>query len=582
MRVRLQGPLAHPGQEPPQGGSAPQVAPDHQGVDEEPDQVLHLGPRPPRDRGPHHHVVLPGVPRQERLEGRHEDHEERGPLAPGQPPQRGRRFGGEEQGAAVRTRPPRRRAGAVERELQDGGSPRQPPAPVRELRLQRLAPQPLSLPDRVVRVLHREDGEHGLAPLDLRRVQLGHVPHQHVARPPVAGDVVQGEEQHRVRLRHREHGDAQRRGRGQVERPRRLLARQPPDRLLPGLRREPPEVVHGGADRGGGEDHLLRAAVHGGEDGAQRLVARHERGERPPQRAQLRGAVEAQGVGHVVGDALRLQLLDHPQALLGEGERERAAAGDGDQRGRRRAAPRAQQGVHPRRQPGRRGGLEERPQRDLHPERLPRPRHQAGGDEGVPAQREEVVADPHPLPAERPGPDPHHDLLRRGARPGGLARGLRRPRLREGPPVHLAVGGQRKPVHRHEGARDHVLREPPAREGAQPGRVGDGSPLAGHHVGGQVPLLGRVAQRHHHGVHQRGVLQQGGLHLARLHAEAADLDLEVHPPHELQVPVGEPAPAVARAVHPRSREPGERVGEEALRRELRPPQVAARHAQPAM
>ncbi len=72
-----------------------------------------------------------------------------------------------------------------------------------------------------------------------------------------------------------------------------------------------------------------------------------------------------------------------------------------------------------------------------------------------------------------------------------------------------------------------------------------------------------------------GVRAQGGLHLAGLDAEAAHLDLRVRPPQELQRPVRAPPPPVARAVGaaPLARD-------EPARGELRPPQVAQRHAAP--
>ncbi|HEX2189531.1 MAG TPA: amino acid adenylation domain-containing protein, partial [Longimicrobiaceae bacterium] len=59
--------------------------------------------------------------------------------------------------------------------------------------------------------------------------------------------------------------------------------------------------------------------------------------------------------------------------------------------------------------------------------------------------------------------------------------------------------------------------------------------------------------------------------------EAAHLHLVVQPPRELQLPRGEHARPVAAAVHARPRLPRERVADEALRGQLRPPQVPARH-----
>ncbi len=69
---------------------------------------------------------------------------------------------------------------------------------------------------------------------------------------------------------------------------------------------------------------------------------------------------------------------------------------------------------------------------------------------------------------------------------------------------------------------------------------------------------------------------QNGLHLRRLHPEAADLHLVVDAPDEVDLAVGGPACEVPGPVHPFAGS-GERVGDEALRRQVRAAQVAPRH-----
>ena len=66
---------------------------------------------------------------------------------------------------------------------------------------------------------------------------------------------------------------------------------------------------------------------------------------------------------------------------------------------------------------------------------------------------------------------------------------------------------------------------------------------------------------------QGRVFRQRRLDLARLDAEAADLDLLVHPAEELELPVGPPAGAVAGPIHPPA---VERVGDEPPGRQFRP------------
>ena len=76
--------------------------------------------------------------------------------------------------------------------------------------------------------------------------------------------------------------------------------------------------------------------------------------------------------------------------------------------------------------------------------------------------------------------------------------------------------------------------------------------------------------------------EEGGLDLRRLDAEAAHLDLAVDAAEELEVAAGAPAHAVAGLVEALARPPavgrGERRGDETLRREVAPPEVAARQA----
>ena len=63
--------------------------------------------------------------------------------------------------------------------------------------------------------------------------------------------------------------------------------------------------------------------------------------------------------------------------------------------------------------------------------------------------------------------------------------------------------------------------------------------------------------------------------LARLDAEAAELDLLVGAPEEVQHPVGTPARQIAGAVHPAARRP-ERIRHKPLRRQPGPLQIATR------
>src|SRR5207249_3103020 len=73
---------------------------------------------------------------------------------------------------------------------------------------------------------------------------------------------------------------------------------------------------------------------------------------------------------------------------------------------------------------------------------------------------------------------------------------------------------------------------------------------------------------------------QGRFDLADVDAAAADLDLVVDTPEELEVSVGQVANAIAGTVHARTRNAGVAVGYEALGRQLRTPEVTAREPLP--
>ena len=72
----------------------------------------------------------------------------------------------------------------------------------------------------------------------------------------------------------------------------------------------------------GGQDVLEGLVVVDWEAGAQRLVTLDDGVERAGEGAEGERAAQAQGERDVVGRGEGLQLVEHPQALLGEGERQ--------------------------------------------------------------------------------------------------------------------------------------------------------------------------------------------------------------------------------------------------------------------
>ena len=190
--------------------------------------------------------------------------------------------------------------------------------------------------------------------------------------------------------------------------------------------------------------------------------------------------------------------------------------------------------------------------------------------DGITTQREEVVAAPHPLQAQHLGPDTGQQRLQFAL--GRLAGGWRAERG-QGLPVQLAVGVLRQLVQHHDGARHHVVGQYRGQAFAHFLLV-QGPAAAGRHIG-QQPRARRSRAGHDHGLAHIVQRQQLRLHLAQLDAQAADLDLVVHPPQVLQLALCIPAHQVARAVESCAIV-AEGVGDKALRAEPRPVQVAAR------
>ncbi len=104
--------------------------------------------------------------------------------------------------------------------------------------------------------------------------------------------------------------------------------------------------------------------------------------------------------------------------------------------------------------------------------------------------------------------------------------------------------------------------------------------LARHQVGDEALVARGVFAGDHRRLSDLGLAHQGGLDLAGLDAEAADLDLLVGPAVEEQVAVLAPGGEIAGAVEPLARLEREGVGDEPLGRQTRTVPVAARQARP--
>jgi len=124
------------------------------------------------------------------------------------------------------------------------------------------------------------------------------------------------------------------------------------------------------------------------------------------QRRNIERPFDAEGIRDVVGRAAGLQLVQEPQALLAERQRQRRGVTGHGADGRGGCAPRlAARRFHGRGQPGDRGLLEQCPHRQFDLECSAQPGDELGGEQRMPAQVEEVVMDADLVDAEKLLPD---------------------------------------------------------------------------------------------------------------------------------------------------------------------------------
>ncbi len=375
---------------------------------------------------------------------------------------------------------------------------------------------------------------------------------------------------------------AQQRAAVQVERRLCLVLRQPAGLGLAfGVRQAAQVGVRQRAGARGGND-LPRVAVDAGETGTQRFVAPHNLVEAALQRVAIEAAAQTHRGGHVVDRAAGLELVEEPQALLAERQRQRGVPigrrDDGNAAGALFLAR-----LHDAlRQRFNGGGVEQRAQRQFQLEGGAQLRHHLRGQQRMAADMEEVFmhADLFVLAAlQYLGPDAGQDFLLGRARAdiGKLVGSQVRRRQRLA--LDLAVRRQRHPRQQHEVRRNHIVRQGARQRGAQPRRVRHVRPwpvLVRDQIRHQPLLARRILARQHHRFAHAVLRRQRRFDFAQLDAQATQLDLVVEPAQVLDLPVGQVARQVARLVQPRAGLRAERVRNELRGRQVGAVEVAAR------
>ncbi len=406
MGVGRERRLAHPPQQGAEGGIAREVGAQGQGVDEEAEQPLDPGLRAAGDGRAHHQVGLAGEPAEQRREGRQGGHEQGRSLVPRQAAETRRQLRRQRHRAGGAAEALGRRARPVGRQLQEGGRAAEPLPPEGELRRHHLPGQPAPLPDREVAILEDQLRQRRGAPGGEGAVEGSELALEDDDRPAVEGDVVAEEEEAVLLLPQPQQEGPRHRAVDEVERPPRLPRRQTV-RLHPRRhgrqRREVGPGEPGGTER---RHDLARLPVRTlGEGGAQGLVAAEHLVQGARQGRLVERAVQPERHRQVVDRRARIEPVEEPEPLLGEGERQRLRAGGLDERRpRRELRPRPQPLLDPPRHRSQGARLEGGAQGEVDSEGRAHPRQHLADQQGVAAEVEEVVAGARPRP--RPAPLP--------------------------------------------------------------------------------------------------------------------------------------------------------------------------------
>ncbi len=541
----------------------------HQGVDEEPDQVVQgfVGPaghhRAQRDVGAGAEAREPGGQR------RLDRHEQCRLLATGQPDQRRVlvRGHGEADDIGLDAGDGRPVGPGRQPQLHRQIGQRMPP----ELRLPDqpgtgivLAAEDPVLPEHVVGVLHGQGGRRG-PPAQPGRVGGRQVAGQRLGRPAVAGDVVHDQhEDGLVRVLDQQPCDKGQVGR-QIEtvchrlgQHRAELARIDVDHVqrdMSALRRV---------------DDLIRLAVRLGEGGAERLVPAQQVAESRLEGGPVEFPAYPQHERHVVRGVRAFHTVQEPEPPLGVGQGEAGRTGLAAHL--RSCVRRLVEQYGDR---GGRGDLEQRADRQLALERGADAVDQPGGEQRVATELEEALIGADRRQPEHVGEQSAQDLLpqvTRFAVPGG--RGI--VRSRKAPAVEFPAPRQRKLVQHHHRGGHHVVGHRPGHGGADPRRV-HGHAALGDHIGDEPSITGAILPDHGERGGDAVLDGQRRFDLGRLDAEAAQFHLGVGSADEVQPPVRAKPHEIAGPVHTGAVR-GEGVGHELFGGQTGAPEVAAGQA----
>src|SRR5829696_8115239 len=294
-------------------------------------------------------------------------------------------------------------------------------------------------------------------------------------------------------------------------------------------------------------DHLHRLSRYFPERRAQHLVSLHDLGKRRFQRRHVQHPTQPHRVQHVVDRTARSQLLDEPQPLLRKRQHRLLAPLHSPDRRRTHSGARAQRYFHAPGKPRHRRLLEQLPQRHLHLQPLPHPRHQLRRQQRVSAQLEEALTHAHSLHLQHLAPDVTQHFLDRRPWCFILPLPLDLCDLRQRVSVYLRQRRQRQRFQLHQHHRHHVLRQPLCYHPPQLALVELRS-LRQHYVAHQPPFASCVRlQRYGSPFHSRRTLQCR-FYFAHLDTVTAHLHLPIGAAYKRNAAVTQSPPQVAAAI----------------------------------
>jgi len=453
MRKRTQITLTHPTQQPRERLRRIHLRPQHQRIDEHPDQIIENLLTTTRHRSTDRNIGRPRQPRQQHRQRRMHHHEQRRIRLTRSVTQRHMHITINHERIRSTTIGRHRRPRTISRQIQLIRQTRQRRLPEPDLtRNQRpriiFRPQSLPLPQRVIRILHRQRRPPRHLTPRTSLVRHHHITRQRPHRHTITTDVMNHHRQHELRLRHREQPRPNRNLHRHIETSRQELRHRTNDI---GLRHRHRRQIQPHPIR---RQHLLEPdtvdlRIHR----PQNLMPTNNIRHRSIQRRHIQQPRQPNRHRNIVNIGSRIESVQEPHPLLRQRQRHPLRTHPSRQR---RPRTRTNLRLHPRSQQLHRRRLEQHPHRNLRIERLPQPRRHPSSNQRITTQSKEIVIQPDTLDPENVPEHRRDDLLHRRHR-SPEHRNLEH-RLRQQLPIQLAVRIQRHPFESDQFGRDHVAR----------------------------------------------------------------------------------------------------------------------------